>query len=172
MRRMLTGTAGGATTGNGKFVVIDFDTPDALLYAGSSTFPDRSDINGDDVLEIRDPFIATQFAIEALEMIDHYRFRISAEQGRGTRQPKRSWLDLYYSPQNPRFWERTILANVEWPKESAVPDEGPEPVEQQSHQLSPKSPATSGKSLSGPGSQSSQKRRMKPSKKAFSLKKK
>ena len=79
MRRKLTGTVGGATIGNGKFIVIDFDAPDAVLYAGSSTFPDRSDMNGDDVLEIRDPSIATQFAVEALQMIDHYRFRTLAE---------------------------------------------------------------------------------------------
>jgi hypothetical protein len=79
-RRQLTSTTTGATAGNGKFIVVDFDLPDSVLYAGSSTFSQESSAsNGDNVLEIRDPSIATQFAIEALRMMDHYRFRMRAQ---------------------------------------------------------------------------------------------
>jgi hypothetical protein len=176
MRRWLTGTAGGAPTGNGKFVVVDFDTPDAVVYAGSSTFPDRSDMNGDDVLEIRDPSIATQFAIEALRTIDHYRFRSALVQKSREATPhsglERNWLRPYYSPKDPHFWERTILANVEWPKQATVPDER-SASRQRSPQPSPKkSTATIKKSSRASGSQVSEKRSTTTSRKSSSLRKK
>jgi PLD-like domain len=122
-RRKLTSTTTGATSGNGKFVVVDFDQPEAVVYAGSSTFAQgATDVNGDDVLEIRDPSITTQFAIEALEMVDHYRFRALAAKSAGTSEtePSGDWWKPYYRREDGRFWERTLLANVTWPEEAPV----------------------------------------------------
>ena len=87
-------------------------------------------------------------------------------------KPKPGWAAPYYSSQDPRFLERTVLANVTWPNQSAVPDDHTEPIEQQSHQLSGKSTATSGKSFSGLGRQASEKRSATTSKKPYSRKKK
>jgi len=170
-RRKMTGTVGGATTGNGKFVVVDFDQPDAVLYAGSATFSDHSDMSGDDVLEIRDPSIATQFAIEALQMIDHYRFRTLTEEfqkGAVPSQSDRSWLDPYYSPEDPLSWERKILANIDWPDESATSDRRPRTAEmEEDREVSEKKSTPTGRKTStGRSTQASKKKSTATSKKS------
>ena len=116
-RRQLTGTTTGATSGNGKFIVIDFDQPDAVVFAGSASFSEAGAMsNGDNLLEIHDPSIATQFAIEALQMIDHYRFLATSYKNEGELQlaVKDNWWRSYYSPRDMRSLERKILANALW----------------------------------------------------------
>ncbi len=46
--------------------------------------------NGDNLLAIRDPEIATAFGIEALSLVDHYQFldRLSSAAGSGSAPPK------------------------------------------------------------------------------------
>lgn len=59
-----------------KFVVIDFDTPDARVYMGSYNFSSTADLkNGENLLLIRDRTVATSYMVEALRIYDHYRFR-------------------------------------------------------------------------------------------------
>jgi hypothetical protein len=59
-----------------KFVVIDFNQANPVVYCGSSNLAQGGEqSNGDNLLEIRDPAIATQYAIEAIQLIDHYEFR-------------------------------------------------------------------------------------------------
>lgn len=59
-----------------KFVVIDFDTPDARVYLGSYNFSSTADTkNGENLLLIRDRTVATSYMVEALRIYDHYRFR-------------------------------------------------------------------------------------------------
>jgi hypothetical protein len=63
-----------------KFVVIDFDTPEARVYLGSYNFSKAADLdNGENLLLFRDGRIATAYAIEALRIYDHYAFRASPE---------------------------------------------------------------------------------------------
>lgn len=58
-----------------KFVVCGFNTDDAVVYCGSSNFATGGEgRNGDNLLEIRDRDIATVFAIEALQLVDHFQF--------------------------------------------------------------------------------------------------
>lgn len=60
-----------------KFVVIDFDTPDARVYAGSYNFSDPADRkNGENLVLIRDARVATSYMVEALRIFDHYSFRV------------------------------------------------------------------------------------------------
>lgn len=61
-----------------KFVVIDFDKPTARVYTGSYNFSTPADNqNGENLLLIRDQRIATAYAVEAMRLFDHYRFRIA-----------------------------------------------------------------------------------------------
>jgi phosphatidylserine/phosphatidylglycerophosphate/cardiolipin synthase-like enzyme len=58
-----------------KFVVCGFNTPDAVVFCGSSNLSTGGEeSNGDNLLAIHDQDIATVFAIEALLLVDHFDF--------------------------------------------------------------------------------------------------
>ena len=88
-----------------KFVVIDFDTPDARVYLGSYNFSRPADeSNGENLLLFRDGRVATAFAIEALRIYDHYAFRATAQTAMAGSQPlsrppgpgERAWWERFY----------------------------------------------------------------------------
>jgi phosphatidylserine/phosphatidylglycerophosphate/cardiolipin synthase-like enzyme len=103
-------TDGGGTRMHHKFVVIDFGTPDARVYAGSFNFSAAADnSNGENLLLIKDPRVATSYAIEALRIFDHYEFRL-LQQNAATAQKDlclqrppasgssdKTWWDRYYT---------------------------------------------------------------------------
>ena len=61
-----------------KFIVCDFNTPNAILWCGSSNLAlGGEQQNGDNLIHIKDTDIATVFAIEALALVDHFDFRDS-----------------------------------------------------------------------------------------------
>ena len=67
-----------------KFVVIDFDTPDARVYLGSYNFSEPADRdNGENLVMIKDRTVATSYMIEAVRLYDHYRFRTVQESAKG-----------------------------------------------------------------------------------------
>lgn len=58
-----------------KFVVCGLNGRDPVVYCGSSNLANGGEkANGDNLLEIHDADVVTAFAIEALELIDHYNF--------------------------------------------------------------------------------------------------
>lgn len=58
-----------------KFVVCGFNGDDPVVYCGSSNLALKGEeVNGDNLLAIRDGDIATVFAIEALTLVDHFDF--------------------------------------------------------------------------------------------------
>jgi hypothetical protein len=58
-----------------KFVVCGFNTPDAVVFCGSSNLSTGGEeSNGDNLLAVHDEDIATVFAIEALLLVDHFNF--------------------------------------------------------------------------------------------------
>jgi phosphatidylserine/phosphatidylglycerophosphate/cardiolipin synthase-like enzyme len=58
-----------------KFVVCGFNTPDAVVYCGSSNLATGGEeSNGDNLLALRGTDVATAFAIEALALVDHFSF--------------------------------------------------------------------------------------------------
>jgi phosphatidylserine/phosphatidylglycerophosphate/cardiolipin synthase-like enzyme len=58
-----------------KFVVCGFNTPDAVVFCGSSNLSTGGEqANGDNLLAIHDEDVATVFAIEALLLVDHFNF--------------------------------------------------------------------------------------------------
>lgn len=67
-----------------KFVVIDFNTPDAQVYFGSYNFSEPADQqNGENLVFVKDRTIATSYMIEAIRLYDHYRFRTVQEDSKG-----------------------------------------------------------------------------------------
>jgi hypothetical protein len=92
-----------------KFVVIDFDTPDARVYFGSYNFSEPADQkNGENLVFIKDRTIATTYMIEALRLYDHYRFRTSQADSKGkglkvltlrlppTKSSEKPWWQKYW----------------------------------------------------------------------------
>jgi hypothetical protein len=58
-----------------KFVVCGFNGDDPIVFCGSSNLaPGGEANNGDNLLAIRDPEVATAFALEALGLVDHFSF--------------------------------------------------------------------------------------------------
>jgi len=58
-----------------KFVVCGFNGDDPVVYCGSSNLAVGGETaNGDNLLAIHDPDVATVFAIEALALVDHFDF--------------------------------------------------------------------------------------------------
>ncbi len=59
-----------------KFVVTDFSLPTAKVFTGSSNLSvSGEEENGDNMVMIQDPRVATSYAIEALRTFDHLLFR-------------------------------------------------------------------------------------------------
>jgi hypothetical protein len=61
-----------------KFIVCGFNKPNAVVWCGSSNLAlGGEEENGDNLIRIDDPDIATVFAIEAVGLVDHFDFRDS-----------------------------------------------------------------------------------------------
>jgi hypothetical protein len=59
-----------------KFVVTDFSLPTAKVFTGSSNLaPNGEEGNGDNLVMIEDPRVATSYAIEGVRVFDHLHFR-------------------------------------------------------------------------------------------------
>jgi hypothetical protein len=101
-----------ATGGNGtrlhhKFVVIDFNTPDACVYTGSYNFSVAADMkNAENLFMIKDERVATSYAVEAVAMFDHYSFRDEDQKAKDASplelktppgQGEKAWWDEYWS---------------------------------------------------------------------------
>lgn len=93
-----------------KFVVTDFNLPTAKVFTGSSNLSvSGEEKNGDNMVMIEDPMVATSYAIEALRIFDHLHFRswmqdASADGGEESltlKKPtaisgKPAWFEEYY----------------------------------------------------------------------------
>jgi hypothetical protein len=90
-----------------KFVVIDFDKPDARVYFGSYNFSVPADQeNGENLVFIKDRTVATTYMIEALRLYDHYRFRTAQE---GANDKGLKVLELKLPPKKPAekpWWQK------------------------------------------------------------------
>ncbi len=99
-----------------KFVVVDFNGDDPAVFAGSSNLAGGGEaLNGDNLLAFRDPAIASTYAVEAIRLIDHYRFRAAmkeATEDEPLRLKTRSekWAAPYFEPDTAKFRERVLFA--------------------------------------------------------------
>jgi hypothetical protein len=108
-----------------KFIVLDFDTPNARVICGSSNLAlgGKKD-NGDNMVIIQDRELATVFAIEAIRLVDHYHFRakktktnanVPAVQPRQPprrmvlRQTAQEWTPRFYDPNDLKFADRNLF---------------------------------------------------------------
>jgi phosphatidylserine/phosphatidylglycerophosphate/cardiolipin synthase-like enzyme len=107
-----------------KFVVIDFDQPDAKVYTGSSNFsPSGETGNGDHMVLINDQRVAVAYAIEALRIFDHLAFRdrvrtekhddpdkLMLKKPRKFSGEDEAWFDKYYVAGTQRDTDRLTFS--------------------------------------------------------------
>ena len=98
-----------------KFVVCDFNGDRPVAFAGSSNLSGGGEEdNGDNLVAFTDPDVATAFAVEAIQLIDHYRFR-AVQQGATDERPLRlkrrseNWTRDFFDPRSPRCRERELF---------------------------------------------------------------
>ena len=90
-----------------KFVVIDFNGANPIVYCGSSNLAEGGEqSNGDNLLEIRDPAVAVCYAVEAVKLVDHYEFR-AYEQNATQTQP----LLLQGNTSSAAWWQSSFDAS-------------------------------------------------------------
>ena len=96
---------GSGVTMHHKFVVIDFDQPNARVYMGSYNFSSSADVkNGENLMMIQDRKVAVSYMIESVAMFDHYEFR-DAQKAKNTKlflhtppaQGETAWWEEYYT---------------------------------------------------------------------------
>jgi phosphatidylserine/phosphatidylglycerophosphate/cardiolipin synthase-like enzyme len=111
-----------------KFVVCGFNRDDAVVYCGSSNLASGGEeANGDNLLAIHDPDVATVFAIEALGLVDHFNFLDRYASGtQGKKKPAASpqyaaaaagwflatsdaWTAPYYDPTDLHYVDRLLF---------------------------------------------------------------
>jgi phosphatidylserine/phosphatidylglycerophosphate/cardiolipin synthase-like enzyme len=101
-----------------KFVVVDFNDADPVVFAGSSNLAEGGEeSNGDNLVATTDRLVVSLYAVEAIRLVDHYAFRAAlrgaksasplALQGPGAKAP---WWAPYYDPKSRKYRERTLLA--------------------------------------------------------------
>ncbi|AMV48226.1 phospholipase D-like domain-containing protein [Paraburkholderia caribensis] len=71
-----------------KFIVTDFNTPNARVYMGSFNFSPTADKNnGENLLVFEDQRVATAYMVEALRLFDHYEWRVARHKAKIGRKP-------------------------------------------------------------------------------------
>lgn len=98
-----------------KFVVCDFNGDSPAVFCGSSNLAAGGETsNGDNLLAIYDHATVISYAVEAIRLYDHYRFRTlqahSTSNNPLTLKTTDEWTKPYYDPTNIKYLERKILA--------------------------------------------------------------
>jgi phosphatidylserine/phosphatidylglycerophosphate/cardiolipin synthase-like enzyme len=82
-----------------KFVVTDFSLPTATVFTGSSNLaPSGEKGNGDHLIKIEDPRVATSYAIEAIRVFDHLHFRTLMKEAFGAGKKTKKAADPNAKP--------------------------------------------------------------------------
>ena len=112
----------GAVVIHHKFVVIDAEGDNPIIYTGSANMSENSEHNNDEnLIEIRDRHIAAIYLAEFMRLYEHYRARAisieDAKQKRSKRrlvlQPDRRWANKYYIANSPEAKARVAMAAPE-----------------------------------------------------------
>jgi len=112
-------TGGAGQVIHDKFIVLDFNGDNPIVFTGSSNLAEGGESqNGDNLLMISDPVVARIFAAEAVRLVDHYYFR-AAMRTATTVKPlqlsqcgtaKQTWWQRDYDPTNMRNVQRLLFA--------------------------------------------------------------
>jgi hypothetical protein len=107
-----------------KFVVIDFNGDKPIVFTGSSNLAaGGEEQNGDSLIQIQDPVIASMYAIEAVRLFDHYAFRRNMAKAT-TAKPLflwspasggAPWWKPYYDRNDIKFRDRYLFACLPLP---------------------------------------------------------
>jgi hypothetical protein len=139
-----------------KFVVCGFNTNDPVVYCGSSNLAlGGEQLNGDNLLALHDPAVATVFAIEALGLIDHFHFlnrstpAAEKEEQASTASKQQAaksagwflstsgrWAKRYFRPERPALCRSAAVRITRAPF-----DQGESPVGEQDEREQPKGAA-------------------------------
>ncbi|MBI3842700.1 MAG: phospholipase [Thaumarchaeota archaeon] len=97
-----------------KFVVCDFNDKSPVVFCGSSNLSEGGEENnGDNLIAIYDRNIATYYAVEAIRLFDHYRFRDLHEKSQSnaplTLKNSDQWADSYFIDEDIKSLERSTL---------------------------------------------------------------
>ena len=98
-----------------KFVVIDFNDSDPVLFTGSSNLAEEGEQqNGDNLIAIYDRAVVTTYAIEAIRLVDHFAFRAAISQATTVtpltlKTDKDKWWGAYYNPKSMKNRERLLF---------------------------------------------------------------
>ena len=100
-----------------KFVVVDFNDAHPVVFTGSSNLAaGGEEQNGDNLLAISDPAIATAYAVEAIRLVDHYHFRMAMKLATKTNPlqlrsgaEKKPWWQAYYDPKDIKYRDRCFF---------------------------------------------------------------
>jgi phosphatidylserine/phosphatidylglycerophosphate/cardiolipin synthase-like enzyme len=100
-----------------KLVICDFNGNDPVVFCGSSNLAKGGETsNSDNLLAIHDRDAATTYAVEAVRLYDHFRFRSLREASTAAKplvlQPTSAWAEPYYNPGSIRYRERVALAGT------------------------------------------------------------
>jgi phosphatidylserine/phosphatidylglycerophosphate/cardiolipin synthase-like enzyme len=104
-----------------KFVVVDFNSANPLVFAGSSNLAKGGEEeNGDNLVCFSDARLASTYAVEAIRLIDHYRFRAVQKDATGEepltlKKRAEDWVPDYFDPHNAKFRERTLFVGGDPP---------------------------------------------------------
>jgi phosphatidylserine/phosphatidylglycerophosphate/cardiolipin synthase-like enzyme len=109
-----------------KFVVVDFNASNPTVFTGSSNLAaGGEEQNGDSLVMIEDPAIASMYAIEAVAMFDHYHFNKKVNAATksqplslwypGKANQPTPWWKQYYDPNQIQLRDRCLFAKVPLP---------------------------------------------------------
>ena len=99
-----------------KFVVCDFNGDNPVVFCGSSNLASGGEMaNGDNLLMITDKQTATCYAVEALRLYDHFRFRTiqqtsTANAPMTLKKTTKEWLTPFFDPNSLKNTVRQALA--------------------------------------------------------------
>ncbi len=100
-----------------KFVVIDFNDTDPVVFCGSSNLANGGEEqNGDNLIAIYDATIAAAFAIEGIRLVDHYGFAAAVKAGMmgggrlRLKTDSEKWWQSFYTAGSIKETERKLFS--------------------------------------------------------------
>jgi len=106
-----------------KFVVTDFNLPTAKVFTGSSNLSESGEKgNGDHLIMIQDPRVATSYAIQAILIFDHLHFASKMNALKKTTtltlqkpvkfsKAPQTWFARFYKPNSQLEHDRTLFSH-------------------------------------------------------------
>jgi hypothetical protein len=105
-----------------KFVVVDFNLPTARVYTGSCNMSVSGEQNnGDNLMCIQDPRVATSYAIQAISIFDHLQFRSRMHEADAPKtltlakptsiSGKPAWFERFYAANSQAEKDRQLFSH-------------------------------------------------------------